>query len=269
MKFAITFLFATLCLPGEAQQRFHQATLHARDSILALMQASMIPGLSVTVSVEGETVWSEGFGFSDLEQKVKVDPARTRFRIGSISKSLTAAGLGRLYENNKIFPDSSIYFYLPDYPRLKYRPTVRQVAGHIGGVRHYRGNEFFIASHYRTVQEGLGIFKNDTLLFPPGTKYQYSSYGYNLVSAILEKAAGTDFLSFMNKEVFDPLELNHTSADVTIASSTTGRDAMISGTDDGSTRLTWTTATNGQGAASSQPQRIFVDSGTRCSGRTI
>jgi CubicO group peptidase (beta-lactamase class C family) len=126
---------------------------------------------------------------------------------------LTAAGLAKLYEQKKIILDSSVYFYLPTYPKNKYRPTIRQVAGHLAGVRHYKDDEWRSSKHYNTVGEGLTMFQNDSLLFAPGSKYQYSSYGFNLLSAAMEKAAGKDFLAFITDEVFSPLKLNNTSAD--------------------------------------------------------
>lgn len=184
------------------------------DSIQQLMKKRMIPGLSLTVAVNGNIVYSKGYGFADLEQQVKVDPKTTKFRIGSISKSFTAAGLARLYEQGKIVLDSSIYFYLPDYPRGKYRPTVRQIAGHIGGIRHYKGLEFLISTRYPSVTQALDIFKNDSLVSRPGTAYQYSSYGFNLLSAVMEKASHKDFLVLMNEEVFSPLGLKNTMADM-------------------------------------------------------
>lgn len=212
-RLLVAILLTTCCLGSIAQEQYSTATGHARDSVTTLMKKRMIPGLAITVSVRGQVVWSEGFGYADLEQNVRVDPAATRFRIGSISKSLTAAALGKLLERQQIIPDSSIYFYLPDYPPYRYRPTVRQVAGHIAGIRHYRGDEFHISRRYATVEEGLTIFRNDSLLFEPGTKYQYSSYGYNLLSAVLEKASRKEFLLLMAAEVFSPLGMTNTSPD--------------------------------------------------------
>lgn len=213
-RLLIICLVITVSATAQKQASFEKAIHFSRDSISKLMQRAQIPGLSVTVSVNGKSVWSEGFGYADIEQKVPVYPAKTKFRIGSISKSLTAAGLGKLYEDGKVILDSSIYFYLPEYPKHKYRPTVRQVAGHIGGVRHYKGNEFLISKHYKTVSDGLTIFSNDSLESKPGTKYQYSSHGFNLLSAVMEKVSGMDFLSFMKTDVFSPLKLNNTVADL-------------------------------------------------------
>ncbi len=204
---------STVAFTQNIRGDFATSIKHSKDSIQKLILRKKIPGASVTVMVDGKTVWSEGFGYADLEQKVAVNPSKTKFRIGSISKSLTAAGLAKLYEANKIILDSSIYYYLPSYPKLKYRPTVRQIAGHIGGVRHYKDNEWYNAQHYSTVTAGIAMFKDDSLNYKPGTKYQYTSHGFNLLSAVMEKASKQDFLRFIKKEVFNPLKLNNTCAD--------------------------------------------------------
>jgi serine beta-lactamase-like protein LACTB, mitochondrial len=207
-------LTVSVSVSGQPKSEFNKAIANGRDSVNALMKRRNIPGLAITVMVDGKIVWSEGFGFADLEQKVKVDPTKTKFRIGSISKSLTAAGLAKLYEANKIILDSTIYFYLPDYPRYKYKFTIKQLAGHLSGVRHYKGNEWYSSHHYNSVTEGITMFKDDSLNFQPGLRYQYTSHGYNLLSAVMEKAAGEDFLSYINHSVFAPLNLVNTKPDV-------------------------------------------------------
>ena len=215
MKIRILVLCVCLasCEIGRKQSR-EKAISQSRAAITALMESKKIPGLAITVMQQGEILWTEGFGHADLEHDVHVDPSRTKFRIGSISKSLTAAGLAKLYEEQRIFLDSSIYFYFPDYSKYQYRPTVRQLAGHIAGVRHYKGNEFLNTQHFAKVTDGLAMFKDDPLLFIPGERYEYTSHGFNLLSAIIERAAQQDFLAYMKQSVFIPLSLNQTCADM-------------------------------------------------------
>ena len=171
-----------------------------------------IPGLALAVAVDGKIVYSEGFGYADLEARVPVWPT-TKFRIGSISKPLTATALMELVEAGKVDLDAPVQKYVPSFPDKGAVITVREVAGHLGGIRHYQGDEFEIQKHYGSVLEGLKIFENDPLVAPPGTKFSYSSYGYNLVSAVVESAAGEEFLSYMQGHVFTPLGLAHTAAD--------------------------------------------------------
>jgi len=187
--------------------------VETENYIDSLRIASESVGWTATVTVDGTTVLSKGFGLGNYEQQVPVYPDKTKFRIGSISKALTAAGLGILIKEGSIDLDAPIQKYLPDYPQKKYEITTRQVAGHLAGIRHYRNEEFLSSVYYPTVKDGLKIFMNDTLLFEPGTAYSYSSYGFNLLSAIMESASGEEFLHFMQTRVFDPLGMKETVAE--------------------------------------------------------
>jgi CubicO group peptidase (beta-lactamase class C family) len=103
--------------------------------------------------------------------------------------------------------------YVPSFPDKGAKITPRLLAGHLAGIRHYKDDEFLIAKHYDSVVDGLKIFENDPLIAPPGTKFSYSSYGFNLLSAVIESAAGENFVSYMQSHVFTPLGLIDTLAD--------------------------------------------------------
>lgn len=185
----------------------------SRAQILAMMTERNIPGLSVAVSIDGSVVWSEGFGYANLEQRTPVTTV-TKFRIGSVSKPYTAAALGLLYEQGLLNLDASVQQYVPSFPeKSKGVVTTRLLGGHLAGVRHYLDREFeTINGRYATVTDGLEIFANDTLLSVPGNSYFYSTYGWNLLSAVVEGASGENFLAYMQANVFGPLAMRHTVA---------------------------------------------------------
>ncbi len=198
-----------------APDRYGTLIEQGRVLIDSVMRARRIPGLSIAVSVDGQTVWSEGFGFAHLEQRTPVT-AETKFRIGSISKPITAAALALLYEQGRLDLDAPVQRYVPSFPvKDKGVITSRLLAGHLAGVRHYIGDETYSSRRYDSVLEGLEIFKDDTLRTPPGDEYHYSSYGWNLLSAVIEGASGESFLHFMRENVFRPLGMRHTVADHT------------------------------------------------------
>lgn len=187
----------------------------AHEKAQAFFDSNNLPGMAITIAQKGELILSEGFGYADLENMVPVDPASSKFRIGSVSKPFTAAALAVLYEEGKVDLDAPIQDYVKKFPNKgrKKDVTLRLTAGHLAGIRHYRGNEFLSSKQYNTVEAGLKIFKDDSLLHKPGSKYAYSSYGWNLISAAIETAADEDFLSYMRRAVFDSLGMTNTVAD--------------------------------------------------------
>ena len=203
---------ATALAEAPAPTRYAPAIQFARTLVQAIMEESGTPGMSVAVGIDGEIVWSEGFGYADVEHRVPVWE-ETKFRIGSVSKPVTATALGLLYEQGRLDLDEPVQQYVPSFPEKRWPITTRLVAGHLAGIRHYRDEEFLSGKRYETVLEGLEIFQDDTLLFEPGTRYSYSSYGWNLISAVIEGASGENFLTYMREHVFEPLGLHHTVAD--------------------------------------------------------
>ena len=189
-----------------------EAVVAARALLDSVIAAGSIPGLSVAVGRGGEVLWSEGFGFADLTHGVPVTPL-TKFRVGSVSKPIAAAAMGVLLEAGALDLDAPVQRYVPSFPEKRWTVTTRQLAGHLGGVRHYRSAaENLSSERYPTVLSGLAIFQDDSLIAEPGTLYSYSSYGWNLISAVVEGASGEAFLPYMDRTVFEPLGMRHTVA---------------------------------------------------------
>ncbi|OLE82145.1 MAG: hypothetical protein AUG74_00345, partial [Bacteroidetes bacterium 13_1_20CM_4_60_6] len=139
----------------------------------------------------------------------------TMFRIGSVSKPLTSDAVAQLVARGRLDLDVPVQRYVPSFPEKPWPITTRELAGHLAGIRHYRGAEFASNRRYATVTEGLAIFKDDSLLFPPGTRFSYSSYGWNLIGAVVEGASGENFLAYMGRHVIRLLHLTHTAPDHT------------------------------------------------------
>lgn len=207
LLFGLVLIFSSCdTAPNPHQEKIDKAKGLAEQFLID----QQIPGMSISVSLKGDIIWSEGFGYADRESKTKVLANTTQFRVASISKTLTALAMAKLSDDQKLNFDTSLYDYVPDFPKKKHDFTVRQVAGHIAGIRHYNGNEFLL-NKKMSIVEGLDVFKNDSLLFEPGTKYKYSTYGWNLLSVVVQNAAGKDYNEYMTKTVFSPLKMKNTS----------------------------------------------------------
>ena len=141
---------------------------------------------------------------------------QTRFRIGTASTALTSAAVGLLLEKDRLKLDEKIQTYVPEFPEKQWPVTLRQLMGHMAGVANDGGDEgpLFTERCERPV-DALQFFSGHEreLLFEPGTRYHYSSYGWILVSAAVETAADEPFFTFMRKQIFEPLGMDDTRAD--------------------------------------------------------
>jgi len=190
------------------------STVEDADTLVnQFFDASGAPGLAVSVGYEGRLIWSKGYGFADLEQQVAVVPAFTLFRIGSVVKPMTALALMTLVEQGKIDLDADVRRYVPSFPSKSHVITSRQLVSHLGGIRHYLGEEAYLRERYSSVGEALKIFQADPLIATPGAAWNYSSYGFNLLSAAIEHAADKSFVDYMATAVFAPLGMTRTFPD--------------------------------------------------------
>jgi len=194
-------------------RKWADAVEQGRQVVRAGLTEQNLPGISVAVGAGGDIVWAEGFGWADLENRVKVAPD-TRFRIGTASKALTSAAVGLLLEKDRLKLDDKIQTYVPAFPEKQWPVTLRQLMGHLAGVRNDGGDEGpLLSARCERSVEGLQHFAERPLLFEPGTQYRYSSYGWILVSAAVEAAADEPFFTFMRKQIFEPLGMDDTRAD--------------------------------------------------------
>ena len=193
--------------------KWADAVEQGRQLARAMLVEQNLPGLSVAVGMGGEIVWAEGFGWADVEKQVRVTPG-SRFRIGHASKPLTSAAVGVLVEQRRLHLDDEIQKHVPSFPAKQWPITVRQLMGHVAGIRHYRGEaDYTTTDHCERASDGLRTFADDPLRFEPETKYGYSTYGWVLVSAAIEAVAGEPFFSFMRTKIFEALGMRDTTVD--------------------------------------------------------
>ncbi len=183
------------------------------DEFVARQMANeQTPGVTVGF-MKDDFVWVKGYGYSDLENKVPAK-AESAYRLASVTKSMTAVAILQLVEKGKINLDAEVQTYVPYFPKKPWPVTVRQVLGHLGGISHYKNAEQEL--HIKTpksTRESIAIFENFDLVAEPGTRYNYSSYGYNLLGAVIESASGMPYGEYMRKNVWQPAGMNDTRMD--------------------------------------------------------
>jgi CubicO group peptidase (beta-lactamase class C family) len=189
----------------------------AVDRILdAWMKKSGIPGLSAAIALDGEVVWSHGYGIADVENSVAAKP-ETVYRSASIGKPITATAAMRLVEQGKLDLDTPVERYCPAFPRKNWAVTPRHLLTHTSGIRHYGGprdrEEQTSTVHYEDVVDALAPFRDDPLLFEPGTKYSYSTYGFDVLGCVMQGAAGKPFMDAIRSLVFEPAAMTRSRDD--------------------------------------------------------
>lgn len=181
------------------------------------MSANSVPGIGAAVVLEGEPAWSAGFGMADLENYSPATSS-TLFRLGSISKPITATAILQLWERGKLDLDAPVQKYCPAFPQKEWPITSRELLGHLGGIRHYNPDgkgdiPEDSARHFSGMVEALQIFANDPLVAKPGTKFNYSTYGYTLLGCILEGSASEKYMDYVRKNIFQPAGMAQTRDD--------------------------------------------------------
>lgn len=186
------------------------------ELITRKMSEDRIPGLSISVVVDGKLVWSAGFGMADLENFVPAKPS-TAYRSASIGKTITATAVMQLVERGKIDLEAPIQKYCPAFPEKRWTITTRTLLNHTSGIRHYGGpnneQELLSSVHYDDVVTPLNVFKNDSLLFEPGSEYSYSTYGYDVLGCIVQGASRMRFMDYLRENIFAPTGMSSTRVD--------------------------------------------------------
>ncbi|VAW10309.1 Beta-lactamase class C-like and penicillin binding proteins (PBPs) superfamily [hydrothermal vent metagenome] len=200
-------LFAAKRAIGDDMQL--KGLLKADALLNRLIIDEKIPGLAITVLKEGKPLLQKGYGYVDLEKKTGVDSKTSVFRIASVSKPIAATALAYMVAEGHIDLDASIYKYVPYFPKKKWDFTIRQLAGHTAGIRGYRGKEYGLNKPY-AIKESIKIFKDDDLLFEPGTDYLYNSFDWALISLAMQEASGMPFETYVRQKVLDPLGMTNT-----------------------------------------------------------
>ena len=196
------------CSVWLADREYAVAAREARSLLPRLWRGLRAPGLTVAAAVDGKVVWSAGCGYANRERRLPV-LARTRFRIGSLSKPLTSAALARLHEGG-LDLDAEIQRYVPRFPKKSHPISVRQLAGHLAGLRGNDASELVNRRRFPSVAAELELFAADPLVNEPGTAFSYSNAGWVLLGAAIEGASHRSYADYLRTSVLGPLGLRET-----------------------------------------------------------
>ena len=217
LRLLLTILASAAAVSAQQKTLSQEKRLEIEKAVLTFMSANSVPGMGAALVLDGEPVWSAGFGMADLEDSAPATSS-TLFRLGSLTKPITATALLQLWEHGKLDLDAPVQKYCPAFPQKEWPITSRELLGHLGGIRHYnRDGKGDIpedsARHFASMEESLQIFAADPLVAKPGTKFNYSTYGYTLLGCVLEGAASQKYIDFVRENIFKPASMAQTQAD--------------------------------------------------------
>lgn len=207
-RMSLGALALAVCRASNAQSAAHAAEIDA------LMQAFSgdVPGASVLVLQDGNTLLSRSYGLAQLSQRVRATPA-TNYRLASMTKQFTSAAILLLAQDGRLSLDDKVKTYLPTLPAAADTVTLRQLLTHRAGLIDYED----LIPRGTTQQlhdvDVLRLLENeDRTYFAPGSDYRYSDTGYALLALIVARVSGTSFASFLHDRIFAPLGMQATVA---------------------------------------------------------
>ncbi len=174
------------------------------------------PGIQFSLSKQGYNIYSKGHGYRSIKDSSEVIP-QTQFRIASVSKTMTAYALYQMNGLDSGLVDAGIGQFISGLPDPYSTITARQLANHTAGVPDYKEvslDEIHQQKFYPSLHEALELFIDRPLEFAPGQDYLYSSYGYTLLGASLEKISGLTYLELMDSLLWQPQKMSNTSGDI-------------------------------------------------------
>ncbi|MDA1265655.1 MAG: serine hydrolase [Planctomycetota bacterium] len=212
LRFLCLFLLTGLVTAQTGQERQEAEQLIERLAKQAI-EAQELVGLAVGVVLDGEVAFTQHYGFEDREKEVPVS-AQTRFRWASISKPITAVAALQLARTGKLDLDRDIREYVPEFPAKDHPITARQLLSHQGGIVHYLNGpvirterEYKTEHPFESVLLALDTFKESPLVAEPGTQYSYTTHGYILLSAVVERAGKQSYWEQVQQRIVERAKL--------------------------------------------------------------
>lgn len=185
-----------------------------KQQLQRLTSADRFAG-TVLIASGGSPVFQEAYGLADRATKTP-NTLDTRFRIGSMNKMFTATSVMQLVQAGKIDLDKPFGTYLTDYPNktVSSQVTIRQLLTHTGGTGDIFGPEFQKNRlKLRTLQDYINLYGTRPLRFKPGSKWEYSNYGFILLGAVIEKVSGQSYYDYVREHVYEPAGMTSTGSE--------------------------------------------------------
>ena len=189
---------------------FTQTLTADLDAMMKAKYKAGEPGAVALVAKAGKPIYRQAFGMADMENNIVMRPEHV-FEIGSITKQFTAVSILMLMEQGKLKLNDPITKFIPEYPMHGYTITIHHLLTHTSGIKSYTGMEKWTKLWRQDMKpmEMIDLFKNEPMEFAPGEKWNYNNSAYFMLGYIIEKASGTPYPEFLEKNIFTPLGMKN------------------------------------------------------------
>jgi CubicO group peptidase (beta-lactamase class C family) len=195
----------------DAQQSNNNIAAVADSVVKDIFKKQPVASISIGIKKNGKILLEKTYGVANVELNVPAS-IHSVYYLNSISKMFTAISVLQLVEQGKLSLDDEISKWLEGYDSVKAHFTVRQLLSHSSGLKDYEGDVW--KNNYKswslTALDWIEFAKKASLDFPPGTSYQYSNAGFNILAFIVEKASGEKFPDYIKKNIVQPAGLKET-----------------------------------------------------------
>ncbi|BDD03971.1 serine hydrolase [Aureibacter tunicatorum] len=206
----LLLIFAS-CSSGSKKQ-LDKITIQSQqlDSLFNFCYSNGMYNGAVIVTKNDSVIYKNSFGYANEENKEKITPESV-FYIASVSKQFTSMGIMILSEQGKLSFDDKIEDIFPNYPAYLKNITIRQLMTHTSGITDTELYKLKDPSNDDVLES---IMKGDSLELENGKTFRYSNTGYTLLAFVIEKVSGMPIEEFFEKEIFDPLNMRHTTTSI-------------------------------------------------------
>ncbi|MDF1661602.1 MAG: serine hydrolase [Planctomycetota bacterium] len=213
-KVSVLAFVLLLCISEVSAQGLTREERALADKIIELEKSKQeLVGVAVALIKDNKIVYVKGFGHENKKEQIPVT-GKTLFRWASISKPVTAVTALQLWEQGLLDLDADVRDYVPEFPKRHGKITTRQLLCHQSGIVHYsngrviRTKRSYKDAHpFKNVIHALDRFKDSPLVHRPGEKFAYTTHGYILLSAVVQRAGKKAFAAQCQSRVFSVLDM--------------------------------------------------------------
>jgi len=211
--FCTLFLFSLVAISPSGAQTVPDSISKKIDNLFVYWNRTSSPGCAIGIIRNDSLIYAKGYGMANLEYNIPIS-AETIFHMASVSKQFTAYSIVLLARQGKLHLDDDIHTWLPWFPDLKEKITIRHLLNHTSGIRDQWQLLAIAGTRIDDVitQEQIikVLSKQQALNFKPGEQYSYSNSGFTMLAEIVKSVSGQTLRKFTDSAIFKPLGMNNT-----------------------------------------------------------